>query len=396
MAFFHNRNLNLINLHSAIAALAMGSGGAFWSVYLLKAGVSVPGILLALAATFLTRLALRSLLLPLAIRVGIRAVLILGTLLFGISYPFVLGVHGVGQGLYVLIMVTALADAIYWPSYHAYFGAVGDEEHRGQQTGLREAISAVLGIAAPLTAAWVLINFGPRATFFATAAIQIAAALPLFWTPNVPVASSAPGAFRYALRGAMIFVGDGWVAAGYFITWQIALFLTLEQSYLAYGGALAIASLVGAVSGLVLGRLIDSGRGGQVLWLAIALIDAVILLRAFSGHHPWLAITANALGALNGCIYIPVMMTAVYNRAKRSPCIMRFNLVAEGGWDVGVSTGLSVTASLVWLGVPITWTILISLAGSTFVFFLLRRYYAEHAAERIDASLTQAEDTVKI
>ena len=50
------------------------------------------------------------------------------------------------------------------------------------------------------------------------------------------------------IAGVALFIGDGIVAAGYFITWQIALFLTLDQSYLAYGGALAIASLVGAVS----------------------------------------------------------------------------------------------------------------------------------------------------
>ena len=396
MAFFHNRDVNLINLHSAIAAVAMGSGGAFWSVYLLKAGVSVPGVLLTLAATFLFRLLLRSFLLPLAVRVGMRVTLIIGTLLFGASFPFVLGVHGIGFGLYVLVVTTALADTVYWPSYHAYFAAVGDEEHRGQQTSLREAVSALLGIAAPLVAGWAMITYGPRATFWVTAVIEAAAAIPLLWGRDIPVAKSVHGAFRHALSGAALFVGDGMVAAGYFITWQIALFLTLDQSYLAYGGALAIASLVGAVSGLVLGRLIDQGRGGQILWVAIGLIDAAIVLRALSGHHPVLAVAANALGALNGCIYIPTMMTAVYNRAKRAPCVFRFNIVAEGGWDVGITLGLCATAAMVWLGLPINGTILISLIGSSAVFVMLRRYYATHVAERVDASRTQSEEGVKI
>ena len=396
MAFFHNRDVNLINLHSAIAAVAMGGGGAFWSVYLLKAGISVPGVLLTTAATFLFRLLLRSFLLPLAVRSGVRITLIIGTFLFAASFPFVLGVHGIGVGLYVLVVTTALADTVYWPSYHAYFAAVGDEEHRGQQTSLREAVSALLGIAAPLVAAWSMTVYGPRTTFWATAVIEAAAAIPLFWGRDIPVAKSAPGAFRHALKGAILFVGDGVVAAGYFVTWQIALFLTLDQSYLAYGGALAIASLVGAVSGLVLGRLIDSGRGGQILWLAIGLIDAVIALRASAGHYPVLAVMANALGSLVGCIYVPTMMTAVYNRAKRAPCVMRFNIVAEGGWDVGVTLGLCVTAGLVWFGVPINETILIALFGSSVVFVMLRQYYAVHTDERVDASRTQSEESVKI
>ena len=35
---------------------------------------------------------------------------------------------------------------------------------------------------------------------------------------------------------------------------------------MAYGGALAVAALVGAVGGLLLGRLIDSGRGTRAVW----------------------------------------------------------------------------------------------------------------------------------
>jgi MFS family permease len=396
MAYLHNRDLNLVNLHSAITALAMGSGGAFWSVYLLKAGLSVPGILLVLAATFLSRLALRSFLLPLAIRIGVRRTLILGTLVLAVSFPFVAEVHGIGPALYILIFVTALADTVYWPSYHAYFAAVGDEDHRGQQLGLREAVSAVLGIVAPLAGGWVLVSFGARATFLATAAIQAAAALPLLWTPDIPVKKSAPGAFRYALSRAAIFVGDGINASGYFITWQLALFLTLGQNYMSYGGALAIASLVGAVSGLALGRFIDSGQGSRAVWLAIGLIMFVVVLRASSLHNPTLAVIANAFGSLVGCIYIPTIGTPIYNRAKRSPCVMRFNLVAEGGWDVGTSTGLVAAAALVWSGVPPTRVVAIALSGLIIVFFALRRYYAEHASERVDAGLTEPQDGVKM
>jgi len=396
MAFFHNRDVNLVNLHSAITAAAMGSGGAFWSVYLLKAGISVPAILLVLAATFLLRLAIRGALLPLAIRIGVRRTLILGTLVMAFSFPFVAEVHGIGPALYVLVFVTALADTVYWPSYHAYYAAIGDEDHRGQQLGLREAVSAVLGIVAPLAAGWVLVTHGARATFLATAAIQAAAALPLLWTPDIPVKKSAPGAFRYAFKRAAIFIGDGINSAGYFIVWQIALFLTLGQSYLAYGGALAIASLVGAVSGLFLGRWIDSGRGARAVWLAIGLGMFVIVLRASSLHSPALAVAANALGSLVGCIYIPTVATPIYNRAKRSPCVMRFNLVAEGGWDVGISSGLCIAATLVWLGVPPTRVVFLSLLGISIVFVVLRRYYATHADERVDAGLSESQDGVKI
>lgn len=391
MAFFHNRTVNLLNLHYWITSVALGGGGAFWSVYLLKAGLSVPGVLLMSATTFGLRLILRSFLLLLGVRIGLRWLVVIGTILMGISFPFLTPVHGLGWPLVWLVIVTALADTVYWPSYHAYFAALGDEEHRGQQLGIREAISALLGIVSPLVAGWLLVGFGPRVAFFTTGVIQALAALPLFWTPDVPIARRAPGAFRAALSGAMLFVGDGWVSSGYFVVWQLALFITLGENYLAYGGALAVAALVGAVGGLVLGRYIDSGKGGQAVWVSLGLLSLVIVLRAGVQDHPVLAVAANAMGALVGCLYVPTMMTAVYNQAKRSPCVLRFHIAAEGGWDVGVATGLSLAAAVTWYGGSLSMTILMALIGAVFVFILLQRYYATHPLEVVDAALESGE-----
>ena len=55
----------------------------------------------------------------------------------------------------------AVGDVFYWPSYHAYFAALGDAEQRGQQVGAREALAAVVGIGAPLIGAWALVTVGP-------------------------------------------------------------------------------------------------------------------------------------------------------------------------------------------------------------------------------------------
>ena len=385
MAYFHNRTVNLVNLHYVIGAIAMGGGGAFFSVYVLKAGVGVPAALLAFAAMFALRMVLRTMLLPFGIRFGLRRLLIVGTLLMGVSFPFLAGVHGLGWGLAALVVVSALADTVYWPSYHAYFAAVGDAEHRGQQLGVREALTAALGIVTPLFFGWLLVEFGPRTAFYATGAVQALSAIPILFTPEVAIPPRAPGAFKAALGGAMLFVGDGFVAAGYFIVWQMALFLALGESYLAYGGALAVAALVGAVGGLVLGRWIDAGKGGRAVWYSVGLLVLVIAMRASVLGSPAWAVVANALGALVGCLYIPTMMTAVYNQAKRSPCVLRFHIAAEGGWDVGVSIALSMAAAITWAGHSIGWAIALSLPGAGFVFAMLKRYYAAHPSETVDA-----------
>jgi DHA1 family inner membrane transport protein len=272
-------------------------------------------------------------------------------------------------------MTSSLGDTMYWTCYHAYFAALGDADHRGQQVGVREAVAEIVGIVGPLATGWMLTAFGPRAAFDGMAVVLVLGALPLFGTPNVPVADKAPDAFRAALSGILMFMSDGWVAAGYFFVWQIALFLALGESYTAFGGALALAALVGAVGGMLLGRFIDTGHGRRAVWLAAGSLAVVTGLRAASTVDPILAVAANAAGAVVPALYMPTMMTAIYNQAKVSPCPLRFHIATEGGWDAGGAGGCLVAAALLWAGAPMWLGIALSLLGVAVSFTLLRRYY---------------------
>ena len=240
-----------------------------------------------------------------------------------------------------------------------------------------EAIAAVVGIASPLATGCALVAFGPRVAFGLSAAVMLLAALPLLWTPDVIVRRHVPGAYRAAIPGMKLFLADGWIGAGYHFVWQIALFLSLGESFVAYGGALALAALVGAVAGLVLGRHIDAGHGRSTVSYAIGVLVLMTVLRAAAPGHAALAVIANALGALVVCLYIPTVMTAVYNQAKRSACTLRFHVATEGAWDVGCGSGCLVAALLSALGV-LSVAILLSLLGALALFVLLRRYYASH------------------
>ena len=391
MAFFSNRTVNLLNLHYVITSAATVGGGAFYGIWLYQAGVPLPLVLLALAGVLGLRIVLRLGMLSLAVKWGLRPLVIVGAVLMALAYLFVPSVAGPGGMLVLLVFVTALGQTVYWPSYHAYYAALGDEAHRGQQLGAREAINALVGIVGPLLAGWLLVTYGPRIAFAVTAAIQALAATPLFFTPEVRIARNAPGALAASLPGAVMFAGDGLVTAGYVTVWQFALFFALGRNPMAYGGALAVAALAGALGSLVLGRLIDAGKGVRAVHVSIAAMVAVILLRAFGGDHRVLAVAANTMGALAACLYVPTLMTALYNQAQRSPCVMRFHIAAEAGWDVGGMAGLAGAAGLVALGVSADRAVLVALIGIVLGTALLRRYYVSHASERIDASLHQIE-----
>ena len=375
MAFLRNNAVNRANLHYAIQALAMATGGVFFLAFLLHAGVSVPVTLLTQVAIVTGRFLVRPVVLPLARRWGLKPLVILGALTVACQFPLLAQVHGPGPWLAAVCVVAAVGDALYWPTYHAYFAALGDAEHRGHQIGAREALAAAVGVAGPLLGAWALVTLGPGRAFALVALIQAASVLPLLGAPNVPVAANVTGAFRSAALGMALFVSDGWTAACVYFAWQVVLFLSLGSSLAAYGGAMAFAALAGAAAGLLLGRHIDLGHGRRAAVIANLMFAATVVARAASVGSPWLAVGANAFGALVGALSIPATMTAVYNLAKASPCPLRFHIASEGGWDVGCAVGCLVAAGLAALGVPLSAAIALALLGALTNGVLLWRYY---------------------
>ena len=383
MAFFRNDAVNRVNLHSGVQALGEGAGGIFFLVYMLEAGVSVAAALMAQAAILAGRFVMRPVILPLARWLGLKPMVIIGTFGVALQYPLLAEVDGVGVELLLVCVVASIGEVFYWPSYNAYFAAIGDAEHRGHQVSARVALVSVVSIAAPLLGTWALVTLGPRPMFAAVGLIQALAVVPLIGAPKVAVTASAPGAFRAARLGVILYAADGWLDAWFILVWQIALFVSLGESISAYGGAMALAAIVGAGCGLILGRHVDQGHGRRTVVIAYTVATAIVLMRALSFDSAWLAVTSNALGALVLPLILPAQATASYNLAKASPCPMRFIIACEGGWDVGCASACLLAAALAAAGVSLSITILFALPALAVLAHLLRRYFAEGAVARI-------------
>ncbi|MFL5295223.1 MAG: hypothetical protein ACJ798_02465 [Phenylobacterium sp.] len=375
MSFFGNDAINRVNLQGGVQGLAQGAGQLFLLVFLLRAGVSAPLALLAQAAIVAIRFAARPLVLPLAIRFGLKPLLVGGAVAMAVQYPILAEVRGVGPTLGVFCLASALGEVVYYVARNAYAAAAGDLEHRGKQVAVGQALEAAAGVIAPLLGAWGLLVAGPRWMFGAVALVQAASVIPLIGLPNIAVARSAPGAWRAARPSALIIAVDGWFDAGFLFIWQIALFLSLGQSYSAYGGFMALAGLVGAACGLVIGQHIDLGHGRRAVALAYGTAAAVTLLRAASLGSPWLAGLANAAGGLVLPLLVPPLATATHNLAKASPCPLRNKMAAEGGWDAGCFVTCVVAAGLAGLRAPSWLWVLLTVPASAAGATVLWRYF---------------------
>lgn len=379
MAFFRNDAVNRVYVHAGVVALAQAGGGVFVLVFLLRAGLTAPFVLLTLAAIAALRWALRPLVLPFAKRCGVKPVFIAGTLAVAAQYPVLSFVDGVGPTLLVLIVTAAFGEMMYSLANNTFFATLGDDAHRGHQVSAREAIVALTNIVAPLIGAWALVTIGPGLMFAGVGLVQALAIVPLLGAPNPPV-NGAPDSSPEAKLAYAYNATDGWFDTWYIYVWQIALFVALGDSFVAYGGAMAFSAIVGAATGIVLGRHVDAGHGARAVLIAFAASALVVVARAASIGDPWLAALAGASGSIAMAMMSPTIGAAVLPVAKRAPCTFRFHMATEGAWDLGCVAACLTGAALVALGADLIWTTLLALPAAWAAVCILQRLYVRPTA----------------
>jgi DHA1 family inner membrane transport protein len=372
-----NRDLNRLAVHSALQQMAWGLLTAFSAVFLLRQGLSPAEIFLCFGAIIILRSAIRPILFLSVWAIGVRSTLIVGTLLYGLHSPLLAPVRGLDLALLAYCVAAALAQAIYWTPYHAMFAALGDASNRGRQVGWRQLLVTIAGAFGPAVGGIMLTIAGPWAAFGAAAAVEGAAIAPLAGVTEPVVARTAPrGIWQYCRRGVLLLGCDGWIFNSSTWAWSLIMFQALDARYDAFGGTLAVLALAGALSGLALGRFIDMGHARRATWVNAATLSLALIAKAACGSGA-IAVLAVAFGTTAiGGLYVPSVMTAIYNEAKASPCPFRFHFAAEIGWDVGGTLACLIAAALCFSGAPLQAVILLALPIVAVQAFVLDASYA--------------------
>ncbi len=375
MAYFQNRSINLIYLHSALQGIAFHGGESFAFVYLLKAGIPLPGVLLAIGLMYGGRIILRQAVVPVVKRVGLRNGLIFGIALEAATYLVVSQVTGFGPLLVLYLTILSISSSFYWTTMHAFVAMSGDTEHRGKQVSTVEFINTLTGIIAPVVSGLLLNAFPPIVAFSVVAAAMLASALPFLMTENYRIAPEAvvPAAARRQAR--VIMFTDGLRAALFHYTFTLVLFITLRENFASLGGAMALSGLVGGLFGLFVGKSMDLGHGKKARQLAYGGMALAGVVRAIGYPLAWTAISANALAVLIWPMYGTVLNGRLYDLAKQSPCTLRYHVVAEGGWDLGTAVGCVIAATLFWFGFSAFWPLILSVAASAAGYVVISRSF---------------------
>jgi MFS transporter, DHA1 family, inner membrane transport protein len=267
----------------------------------------------------------------------------------------------------------AISSSMYWTTYHAYVALLGDNEHRGAQVSVMESLGIGMGIVAPLAMGLMLTSFTPLVAFSAIALVMAGAAVPIWLGPDFDVSPNAVVPQETRSEARLLMFTDGLRSGSFHFTWLIALFITLGGSYVAYGGAMAFAAVVGAIGGLVLGKVIDLGHGKRAAQLGFAALSIAVVARAAGYPIPWTAFLANGVAALAWPLYATVFNSRMYQLARQSACPLRYHIVAEGGWDLGTGLSCAISALLIYAGFSYFWPLMVALVGCAMGYVLLTR-----------------------
>jgi DHA1 family inner membrane transport protein len=377
MKLFSNYDLNRLVAHSTLHDVALGISMVFSAVFLLRQGLSTAEVYLSIGLILGLRFVIRPAVLLSVTTIGLRRSLMLGTFLYAVQSLFLSLVNGPDIALLIYCAIAACAQVFYWTCYHAMFAAAGDLADRGSQVGWRGLLVAIAGVVGPAMGGVILTMSGPWAAFGVAAVIELAAIIPLLKVTELPVARAAPtGAYAAARSGTLLFAVDGWQFNTSVWAWSIILFQALDQRYDTFGGWRSIAMLAAALGGFGVGRFIDKGHARSAIRVNAVMLAGIIFVRALCGPDPIVVIAVTIGTTMLSGLYMPSLMTAIYNNAKSSPCPFRFQMAAEAGWDIGGALACIIAAALCAYGVSLHAVLLIALPMVVIQAYLLERIYA--------------------
>ena len=362
-----------LTLHYILFQAAAALAGGFIGAYLLQVGFSLSAALGAYAAYLAARSVLRFAALAVIRRTGYRVAFGLGTTI--VALQFLPLIHAERPWcLAAWIGCVALGEAFYWPIYHATMAIQASQETRGRQVAARTTILIMLTIAGPLAGAALLTRAGPAASFGLATALTLLSVLPL---RRLSIQAGPVPTWRETLHigdptALAAFAADGWLSAGLIIAWPMILFTAVGAHFTTLGALNAAAGLVGAIASQFCGRGIDRGHRATYLNSVCALLAAGLVLRAFASWSAVAASVANLTGGAVTALYAPVLMSVIYDRAKRSGEMFRFHFLMEAGWDVGAVTGCLAAAAVAYVW-PASLAVLPAMVAIPIVYYCVRK-----------------------
>lgn len=285
----------LAELYSAVSLrmLAQNLVGIFIPVYLYKIGYSLPDVLLFFVFTYAATIIADLPIGWIVARFGPKHSMLAGNLV-QIVVLLLLVTQPDQRWLLILPAIAyGVARGLFFIPYNVDFSKILHPDHGGKELGFMTNLQQLANVIGPLAGGAIALFIGARYTLIAGIVLFALAAVPLF-------ASAEPVTRQRSLNFNGLFKKPRWPDyVSYFgysgqlkilqLFWPLFLALTIfaAHTYFKLGIILSISAGASLFTTLVIGRLVDKHRGGQLLkysTISSAVIDCLLpLITGFGG-----------------------------------------------------------------------------------------------------------------
>lgn len=332
-----------------------------------------------MAGMLLARIIFRPISLKMCLNYGLKKTLILGTILFALNYPLLGQIESIDSWFFLFFIVIALTDAFYWLPYHTMYSLLGDKEHRGKQTGLRDGLIKISESLAPLASGILVLTYGYWSAFAAAMFFMLIALIPLIRIPGINLTKFnqiANSGQPIQKEGFWLYLGDGFYYNNDFV-WKLILFIIiLNPAY--FGGLVGLTVLFQLLISMFVGHHFDKGRGKMISRVGTLLLILTVIGRGLFVDTVPEVIFSDIIFAIGITLYMPIFNSALYNFSKASVHPLRFHYYSEIGWDIGAGLAALMTACIVYISNDLRLAMMLSLAGLLITNFILNQYFKSH------------------
>jgi len=300
--------------------LALGMLLLFEPIYLWQQGFGLAGIMKFFLAVYTVYFFLAPLGANFATRRGFENSIFLSTIFQFIYYVCLFLIAQSWYWAIPAVALYALQKSFYFPAYHAYFARYSDETEEGREVGGMSVSLALVYVAGPLLAGFLL-TFGSWFwLFLAGGLILLSSNWPLLrhrpeFTPRqFPYGAAYKRIFAPVLRRPLL-AGLGFGEELIFMTlWPVFMYV-LVVNYATVGIFVAVSTLIMAIVTLYVGRLTDTSNKKTVLRVSV-LFNQLGLLGRLIVSSPFLIFLVDAWTRVTHSTVIVPIYAITYQRAK--------------------------------------------------------------------------------
>ena len=220
--------------------------------------------------------------------------------------------------LMLIAAILGISQSFYWIGMHLIFHRASDKKHRGEEVGIKQAVSISATIFGPLLGGFLIVYFSFNILFALASIVLLSSALVLFLSKENHLG------YNFSLRSVissrdwkntLFFVsrGTGVIAMG--VIWPLFIFFILDNYFL-LGVVGAIIPAISAILLWVVGKYSDHiGKRKIIRWIA-GFESISWLIKAFvitAGH----VFAATIFGAITRGVQESPLSALEYDKARK-------------------------------------------------------------------------------